>query len=243
LFLSDRPARRSEPRVPFLPSRRSVCSEANEPTKWKSITRTMIPLRAHRAEAPIARIRSRCRSTVHATLPKLCEPPSRNSMGAKSNENPARRRPGPKPTPNDHTPSAATEAVAFNDAPRRPKPTKRSSLDWVKLQFDAEAPNLHVTAAHGYRTPKCSKPHAAYRRDRAATEAVALSLPPRGNPECPLSVPPKRPFQRPPQNPRAAEATRWYLPNTPATEATVAPPHFFSSAEASERPCNCETRR
>ena len=158
-------------------------------------------------------------------------------------ENSARRWPGPKPTPNDHSPSAATEIVAYSEAPRRPKPTRKSSLDWVMLQFDAEAPNLHVTAAHGYRTPKCSKPHAAYRRDRAATEAVALSLPPRGNPECPLSVSPKRPIQRSPQYRRAAEATRWWLPNTPAAEATVAPPHLFPCAEASERPCNCETRR
>lgn len=151
-------------------------------------------------------------------------------------ENSARRWPGPKPTPNDHSPSAATEIVAFSEAPRRPKPTRKSSLDWVMLQFDAEAPNLHVTAAHGYRTPKCSKPHAAYRRDRATTEAIALPLPPRGNPECPLSAPPKRPFQRSPQYRRAAEATRWWLPNTSAAEATVAPPHLFPSAEASERP-------
>jgi hypothetical protein len=68
-------------------------------------------------------------------------------------------------------------------------------------------------------------------------------LPPRGNPECSLSAPPKRPFQRPSQYPRAAEATRWWLPNTPAAEATAVPLHLFPGAEASERPCNCETRR
>jgi hypothetical protein len=32
--------------------------------------------------------------------------------------------------------------------PHRPKPTRKSSLNWVKLQSNTEALNLHVTAAH-----------------------------------------------------------------------------------------------
>jgi len=79
-------------------------------------------------------------------------------------------------------------------APNRPKPFKRSSFDWVMLQSNAEASNLHVTAAPGCRMPKHPTPHAAYRRDQPAAEATACIALRRGNLE--------------------------RLPNLPAAEAT-----------------------
>jgi hypothetical protein len=45
-------------------------------------------------------------------------------------------------------------------------------------------------------------------------------------------------FRRPLQDHRATEATRWCLPNAPATEATVTPPHILPFAEAYETRCN-----
>jgi hypothetical protein len=56
--------------------------------------------------------------------------------------------------------------VATSENASRPAEAgQESSFDWVKLELNAEASNLHVTAAHGRRTPKRSIPHAAYRHD------------------------------------------------------------------------------
>lgn len=78
-------------------------------------------------------------------------------------------------------------------APAWPKPFERSSIDWVKLESDAEAPNLHVTAAPGFRTPKHPIPHAAYRRDRPPPEGHCQSLPSEeGTSNARLPLPPKR---------------------------------------------------
>jgi hypothetical protein len=119
-----------------------------------------------------------------------------------------------------------------------------TEADQEKLPRLGEAPIQHRSAeSPRHRSARMTNTealatHAAYRRDWTTAEAVALSLPPRGNPECPPSVSPKRPFRRPSQDRRAAEATRWCLPNVSATEATVTPPYALSSAEASENRYN-----
>jgi hypothetical protein len=70
-------------------------------------------------------------------------------MSAKSDETQLAVCRGPKPTPCDHLPSAPAETVASSERLDRPKPFEKSSIDWVKLQSNAEASNLHVTAAPG----------------------------------------------------------------------------------------------
>lgn len=101
--------------------------------------------------------------------------------------NPARR-----------APRAETRTVQPRAVVHRPKPMHptapppaeadwRSSFNWVKLESSAEAPDLHVTAAPGYRTPKRSIPHAAYRRDRPPPKRPSATLR-RGNPERPSAA-------------------------------------------------------
>jgi hypothetical protein len=68
-------------------------------------------------------------------------------------ENPARRRCGPKPAPRRHR-FRDDRSRHFRLVPSTAEAVERSSFDWVKLESNAEAKDLHVTAAHGRQTPK-----------------------------------------------------------------------------------------
>lgn len=130
---------------------------------------------------------------------------SRNSMLRNRDTNSARRRRRPKPTPSDHRHPHRPKSMRPT-MPRRAEANRRSSFDWVMLEPRAETPDLHVTAAPGYRTPKCSIPHAAYRRDRPPPKRPSPTLP-REGPRMPPYASPKRPARlhrrprRPPKLP------------------------------------------
>lgn len=100
------------------------------------------------------------------------------------------------------------------------------------LESSTEAPNLHVTAAPGYRTPKCTIPHAAYRRTEPPPKQLPVALSREGTPNAPS---------------RAAEATRSFAlqtiqtaeapfqpAHTEATEATPVSRRFLPLTEACE---------
>lgn len=101
---------------------------------------------------------------------------SRNPMLKNRDTNPARRRRGPKPTPRDHRRPHRPKSMR-STVPRPAEANRRNSSDWVMLESNAEAPDLHVTAAPGYRAPKCPIPHAAYRRDRPPPKRPPIPLP------------------------------------------------------------------
>jgi len=132
---------------------------------------------------------------------------SRNPMLRNRDTNSARRRRRPKPTPRDHRLPHRPESMRPT-MPRRAEANRRSSFDWVMLESRAETPDLHVTAAPGYRTPKCSIPHAAYRRDRPPPKRPSPTLPREGPSNATV---------------RIAEATRPIAPQTQKTAEAAFP--------------------
>jgi hypothetical protein len=82
---------------------------------------------------------------------------------------------------------------------------KRSRLGEAPIQYRSTESPRHRSA----RVPNTEASDTSRNRhNRAATEAAAKSSLREGNPERSPFVPPKRPGRRPPQDQRAAEATR-----------------------------------
>ena len=131
--------------------------------------------------------------------------PGRNPMIAKSNANPARRRRRPKPTPHGRRLLPRPKST-HPTTPQSTEIDRRNSLDWVMLESGAEAPDLHVTAAPGYRAPKYPIPHAAYRR---------IELPPK---RLPVVLSREETSNA---HSRAAEATRVFASQTIQTAEAV----------------------